>query len=253
MSQVDAASPSADPFQEVIRVALREPPVRVRPLPLPDGDQLWLKRIEDLTHRAWQRKGDMRRLLRREREAFQRMAEAGLPVGEVVDGHADWLVTRDAGANLRHLLRSPDVRMRERTEAFAAAGEALARLHRAGFTHGRPTVRAICWDGDAVRFISLSHWSERRRRRRHFALDVLIFIHSCLCADRKSHDVLGVALNAYLAHAPEGTWRSVRRMAMLLGMIAPAAAALRLARPGSRGLNALPLALAYVTERKRRP
>ncbi|WP_420023444.1 serine/threonine protein phosphatase [Cereibacter azotoformans] len=251
MSQVDAASSSADPFAEVIRAALCEPPVRVRPLPLPDGDQLWLKRIEDLTHRAWQRKGDMRRLLRREREAFERMAAAGLPVGTMVSGHGDWLVTRDAGANLRHLLRSSDVRTRERTAAFAAAGKALALLHSAGVTHGRPTVRAICWDGASARFISLSHWSDRRRRRRHFALDVMIFIHSCLCADRTSHDVLGVALNTYLDHAPEGTWRAVRRMAMLLAMITPAAAALRLARPASRGLNALPLALAYVTERKR--
>ncbi|AZB54546.1 serine/threonine protein phosphatase [Cereibacter sphaeroides] len=251
MSQVDAALPS-DPFATAIRAGLAEPPVRVRPLPLPDGNQLWLKRIEDLTHRAWQRKGDMRRLLRREREAFLRLAEAGLPVGRLVGGEGDWLVTRDAGANLRHLLRSPDVRSRERAAAFAAAGEALARLHRAGITHGRPTVRAICWDGAEVRFISLSRWGDRRRRR-HFALDVMIFIHSCLCADRTSHDVLGVALTAYLAHAPEGTWRAVRRMAMLMGMIAPAAAALRLARPGSRELNALPLALAYVTERKRRP
>lgn len=252
MSQVDAVSP-ADPYAQVIATALREPPVRVKPLPLPDGDQLWLKRVEDLTHRAWQRKGDMRRLLRREREAFARMAEAGLPVGAMVDGHTDWLVTRDAGANLRHLLRSPDVRNRERTAAFAAAGEALGKLHRAGFTHGRPTVRAICWDGETVRFISLAHYSDRRRRKRHFALDVMIFIHSCLCADRSAHDVLGVALSAYLTHAPEGTWPAVRRMAMILATIAPAAAALRLARPASRELSALPLALAYVTERKRRP
>ncbi|MCE6959419.1 serine/threonine protein phosphatase [Cereibacter sphaeroides] len=253
MSETDAATPAADRFAEVIATALREPPVRVRPLPLPDGDQLWLKRVEDLTHRAWQRKGDMRRLLRREREGYARMAEAGLPVVAMVDGHTDWLVTRDAGANLRHLLRSSDVRMRERTEAFAAAGEALAKLHRAGFTHGRPTMRAICWDGASIRFISLARHSDRRRRNRHFALDVMIFIHSCLCADRSAHDVLGLALGAYLDNAPEGTWPAVHRMATLMAMVAPAMAALRLARPTSRELNALSLALSYVTEHQRRP
>ncbi|WP_096784703.1 serine/threonine protein phosphatase [Rhodobacter sp. CZR27] len=253
MSQADAATPAADPFVEVIANALREPPVRIRPLPLPDGDQLWLKRVEDLTHRAWQRKGDMRRLLRREREGYARMAEAGLPVVAMVDGHTDWLVTRDAGANLRHLLRSSDVRSRERTAAFAAAGEALGKVHRAGFTHGRPTMRAICWDGECARFISLARYAERRRRNRHFALDVMIFIHSCLCADRSAHDVLGAALGAYLTHAPEGTWPAVHRMALLLSMVAPAATALRLARPGSRELSALPLALAYVTEHQRQP
>lgn len=253
MSQIDPAAPSADPFAPVIAAALCETPVRVKPLPLPDGDQLWLKRVEDATHRNWQRKGDMRRLLRREREACVALGAAGLPVVALVDGHTDWLVTRDAGANLRHLLRAADTCARERQAAFAAAGEALARLHRAGVTHGRPTMRSICWDGTTVRFISLSRTAMRRRRKRHFALDVLIFIHSCLCADRSAHEALGAALTAYLAHAPEGTWGAVRRMALLAAMVAPAAAAVKLVarRPASRELMALPLVLAYVSARRR--
>ncbi|MEZ5798606.1 MAG: hypothetical protein R3D63_14680 [Paracoccaceae bacterium] len=142
-----------------VRKALAEPPQRVRRLHLPDGRQVWLKRVERLAGAMRLQKGDPVRAFEAERRGLHALADRGLPVAGLLAEGDDWFVMQDAGPILPQVVA--DAPEDEALRAFAVAGRALGRLHWAGLVHGRPAVRDICWDGQEARFIDL----ERFRRR----------------------------------------------------------------------------------------
>lgn len=222
-------TPPPAELAEPLAEALEAPPQRIRALVLPGGRRFWLKRAERLSGRMRLQKGDGGAAFVREREALRLLSAAGLPVPPLLAEGPDWFLTADQGETLRALLwRQED---RDLTPAFAAAGRALARLHAAGFSHGRPAIRDICWDGTAARFIDLERFDPARRTghaqtRRAQAMDLLIFVHS-LYADALKHPATlqaapprEAAIAAYRDAAPE-TWAVATRLAARLAWLRP--------------------------------
>jgi tRNA A-37 threonylcarbamoyl transferase component Bud32 len=219
---------------------------RIRALDLADGRRAWLKRVEDLSLRLRLQKGDSRKGFERDRAGLHALGEAGLPVAPILAEGPDYFVTPDLGVTLQTMLRDPASDPAERCAAFAAAGAALAALHANGFTHGRPSIRDICWDGEAARFIDLERFSPHRTGSEAAAMDVLIFVHSLFAVDRAARAELQAAMDSYRAAAPRGVWEAVQRKARGLRWLVPVTAPIRRLKPRSRDLNAVPLTIDYI-------
>jgi tRNA A-37 threonylcarbamoyl transferase component Bud32 len=226
--------------KEVFR-RLAEAPVRVRRLTLPDGRRFWLKRIEVLPLRMWLQKGDARAAFEAERTGLQVLGDAGLPVAPIALDGPDYIVLPDVGQTLTLVLR--DAPLDDRLAAFRAAGASLARLHRAGFVHGRPAIRDICWDGTEARFIDLERFSVARRGRFHQALDVVMFVQTMMTVTGGPGVELDAALVAYARAAPPAVMPMVARVVWWLGWLAPVARGLHQLRPKSREVMAVSLTL----------
>ena len=221
--------------------ALAEAPVRERMLETPAG-RMWLKRVEHLSLRWRLQKGSGRRSFEKDREGLHVLGDAGLPVAPILAEGPDYFVTPDLGVTLRALM-SDTGPSDDRRAAFGAAGRALAALHVQGFSHGRPAVRDLCWDGAAVRFIDMEKFSARHHSPRHFAADMLVFVHSVFAAGGSEAD-LEDALTAY--RSADGPWQASIALARRLRWIGPLTRGLLRLKPNSRELTAVEPTLAYV-------
>ena len=225
--------------------ALAEAPVRVRVLETPAG-RLWLKRAEHLTLRWRLQKGGGRRSFEKDREGLHVLGNAGLPVAPILAEGPDYFVTPDLGVTLRALMSDAGA-SDDRSAAFRAAGRALAALHVQGFSHGRPAVRDLCWDGAAIRFIDMEKFSARHHSPRHFAADMLVFVHSVFVAGGGQGD-LENALTAY--RSAGGPWQASVALARRLRWLAPVTRGLLWLKPNSRELTAVEPTLAYMASRR---
>lgn len=233
-------------LEDILALALREPIVRIKPFLGPNGERLWLKRIEELSLRLRLQKGDSRRAFTNELKALHVLGKAGLPVPEILAEGPDHFVMADVGPTLAHLLRSSAVSFAKRAAAFRAAGAAIGRLHAAGFVHGRPAIADICWDGDEARFIDLEQFSDHRRSARNRAMDMVVFAQTYIAEMGVAGPYLDTAFDAYRTTAPAGSMLHVQRLAFWLSPLVPLTAPLRWLRPSVKAVKAIPLTLAYL-------
>ena len=173
---------------------------------------------------------------------FVRQLITGLPVAPILAEGPDYFVTPDLGVTLRALMSDTGA-SDDRRAAFQAAGRALAALHAQGFSHGRPAVRDLCWDGAEVRFIDMERFSPRHQSPRHFAADIFVFVHSVFAAGGGEAE-LENALTAY--RNAGGPLQASIALARRLRWIGPVARGLRRLKPHSRELMALEPTLAYI-------
>lgn len=244
------------PLSAALSRALQAPAARVQAVTA--GDRvLWLKRAETLSLRWRLQKGDPQRALETERAALRDLGARGLPVARLVAEGPDYLVTEDAGTPLSHLLSDPAAagaaRPADLAAAFAAAGAALADLHRAGVAHGRPALRDICWDGHQARFIDLEAWRPGPSGPARMARDVLVLLHSVLVLRPDPGPELAAALAGWQRRAPAGLWPRVQRQAAALGLLrAPVRLLLRL-RPRTREFAAALVLIDWLTAQRTPP
>lgn len=233
-------------LEDILALALREPFVRIKPFLGPNGERLWLKRIEALSLRLRLQKGDSRRAFSNELKALHVLNKAGLPVPEILAEGPDHFVVTDVGPTLAQLLRRSAMPFTRRAAAFRAAGAAMGRLHMAGFAHGRPAISVICWDGDEARFIDLGQFSDHRRSARHRAMDLVIFAQTYIAEMGSAGPCLDAAFDAYRTTASAGSLQNVRRLAFWLSPLVALTAPLRWLRPSAKEFKALPQTLAYL-------
>lgn len=176
------------------------------------GDRtFWVKQREALGLRLRLQKGNPARAFDAERDALHALAGRGLPVAGIVAEGADFFATPDHGPTLATILRRNDLGANERIAAFAAAGRGLAAFHLQGLSHGRPSVRDICWDGSRVTFIDLERYRPRRNRPTGHAQDLIMFMLSAYTAAESERPEIDAACDAYRAAAPSGIWPLAQR------------------------------------------
>ncbi|RVT87056.1 hypothetical protein DXV76_02920 [Rhodobacteraceae bacterium CCMM004] len=201
---------------------------RLERVALADG-HAWVKRPERLRWLRRLQKGDARAGFEAERRALKALAAAGAPVPRIVDEGADWFATEECGITLDRL-----VGRAEGPRAFAAAGRALADLHRAGFSHGRPAPKDMAWDGTRIALLDLERYAEARNTPRGHAWDLAIFVFS-LHALAGDGPETGAAVAAYRAADRMGTWDRAARLVRRLAWVAPLARWVAATRPEGRG------------------
>lgn len=237
----------ADPeLERAVQAALEEPPVRVRPLALPDGRRFWLKRVERLAGRMRLQKGDPARSFEAEREGIRALQAQGLPVAGLTMEGPGWIVLPDAGPVLPKVVEDADRDEAGKLRAMAAAGRALALLHWAGMVHGRPAVRDICWDGAQARFIDLERFRRARQGGFRQAVDLMVLAQSAFVRWPGDARWLEAAFAGYRAEGPPGALVRTVRLARLLTPLGWLVRAVLPLRPRSKELRALGLVLPWL-------
>lgn len=239
---------SAKPLlPQAIKLALAAPPARLRAVETAQG-MVWIKQRENLSLRWRLQKGDPARAFEAERQALHILTDAGVPVvPHLLAEGDDYFVTADSGQTISGLAAQGPDRLDHR-RALSGAAEALATLHRAGFAHGRPALKDICWNGAQAKLIDFERFSPRRNSQRYMALDLLIFALSSIATLGRAGQGLRDALSHYRAVAPAGVWERARKMARCLRFLVPLTAPIRRLRPHAREFAALPVALALFAD-----
>ena len=215
------------------------------------GAAYWVKRPERLSLRWRLQKGDPIRAFERERRGYHDMRRLGLPVADLALEGPDYLVTADFGVPLSAVMSDPAYAPAERGRALNAAAEALWRIHAAGAAHGRPNLKDILWNGEAVAFIDLERFGALRQARRAQKLDFLLFAFSCFTQAKASTTEIDAALERYRALDDQGIAEGARRwLRAIRGFALEALILERLL--GARDLRALARLFAWLRRTERR-
>ncbi len=193
-----------------ITAALARNPARVQRL-THDGQVLWIKRRETLRGLRRLQKGNPSTAFASERSALHRLAERDAPVPPILAEGANFFAIPDSGRPLSTLLTDGPPALPDQMAAFAAAGRALAGLHGMGLSHGRPSLKDICWDGTRITFIDLERYADHRNTPKGHAMDVIMFVFNGLAVGRGMTPEMQTAIAAYRASDSAGIWQLAQR------------------------------------------
>ncbi len=188
-----------------------------------DGQVFWIKRPENLGLRMRLQKGDPVAAFAQEVAAHHRFVELGLPVPEIVaDGHS-YLITRDAGPTLTHIFGTG--LGQEFHKALFAAAQALAGCHAAGISHGRPSLKDICWKDGRITFLDFERAASKRNGDGGQAMDLLILLFSTSVVTAGDHAAMASVRDGYRAAGGDRIWtvaqKRLRRLAILRYLLLP--------------------------------
>jgi tRNA A-37 threonylcarbamoyl transferase component Bud32 len=205
-----SSTPVSPDLVAEVRRAISGAPRRVRRVQI-GPTAYWVKQRETLPWRLRLQKGDPARAFEAERAALHVLAATDLPVTPIVAEGPDFFATADQGTTLDRMLRDDTGPEADRIAAFAAAGRGLAAFHAQGRSHGRPSIRDICWDGSRVTFIDLERYRPRRNHATGHAQDLIMFVLSAYTAAGDERAEIDAACAAYRDAAPGEIWPLAQR------------------------------------------
>lgn len=194
------------PADPRLDAAVAETPGRIGRFSI-EGTTYWIKRVDrpNLINRL--QKGPPLAAFNADLAAMKALAARGVSVPQIVGEGPGLFVTRDAGPTLNAMLRDQTGTEEERVAAFSAAGAALAQLHTAGISHGRPVLRDLCWQDGQITFLDFENYRPHRNQPKHFRLDLIIFVLSCYAEQRSELPEIVAAKDAYRAQDVLGIWK----------------------------------------------
>lgn len=202
----DATNTPCDPaLLAQIAAALANNPARVQKI-AHRGRDLWLKRPETLTLLRRLQKGDPNRAFEAERQALHLLTARGAPVPAILAEGPDFIALCDSGTPLSYILTTRSLPAPDRLAIFAAAGRALADLHRKGLSHGRPSLKDICWDGARISFLDFERYAESRNTPKGHAMDVVMFVFNGMSRGGGPTPEMQAAIDSYRTADPGGIW-----------------------------------------------
>jgi len=174
---------------------------------LEHNDQIiWIKKQEKLSLRMRLQKGNARAAFLAERDAMQRLKNAGVPVPAVLAEGDDYFATADSGVHLKYLLQSQTGKLAERLEAFAAAGKQLALMHKLHLSHGRPSIKDICWKDGRITFLDFERFHEKRNTPKGHMQDLVMMVFSAYAVTGGQAPEIDSMIKSYREHDPAHIW-----------------------------------------------
>lgn len=184
-----------------LRAALSENPARVQRVAYLD-QFIWVKRRETLSPLRRLQKGNAAAAFESERRALHEWHRLQAPAPVILAEADDFIALADSGTPLSSLMSVADGNVM----AFEAAGRALAALHGQHLSHGRPSLKDICWDGTRITFRDLERYAHRRNTPGGHAQDVVMFVFNGLVIGRGLSPQMQAAIDSYRANDTAGIW-----------------------------------------------
>ncbi|SUP43135.1 hypothetical protein [Veillonella criceti] len=163
-------------LQEKLYNALREHPMERVFSFVYDDRKYFVKR--HIRNKRWRLRFGGQHGYNREVNKMKTVAQAcGLAPKVLVDT-PEYFVTLSGGDTLAHLIHPAQADDSVLEAAFYRAGQGLAKLHAAGFSHGRPVLRDIVYDkqSETVQFLDWEN-DYHLKCMDDKVMDVLLFIH----------------------------------------------------------------------------
>ncbi len=204
MTHTASSLHDAPGFHHKLAETLRDPALRIGRLEH-DGATYWVKKEEKLSLRYRLQKGDPHRAFKADRTAMQALADQGVPVPRVVAEGDGYFVMEDCGRPLSQMLcdRAPTD---DTLAAFAAAGRVLAETHAKHLSHGRPSIKDMCWQDGQLTLLDFERNAQKRNTPKGHMQDLIVFVHSCFAFAGEDRPEITAAISAYRAADRLGTW-----------------------------------------------
>lgn len=222
-----------------------------RPKPAPrvwrlehGGKVYWVKERERTTLRMRLQKAIGANTFEDERDALHQLAARGAPVPPVVAEGPGYFALPDCGETLDRVLSAALWTPAKRLEVFADAGRTLAEMHGRGLSHGRPSLKDICWQDGVVRFIDLEYYADANNTLRGHGRDLVLFAYNAIVVGRGATPEMEAALTAYRAADPGGVWEAAETWCRRLRWANWATKPIQMRREGkAREFKAIPLTM----------
>ena len=226
-----------------ISMALAQNPVRVQRVDH-EGQVIWVKRPETLGLLLRLQKGNPTTAFEAERRALHEWSERGAPAPNILAEGPDFIALADTGRPLDQLLTDPTLLSADRAPIFDAAARALAQLHANHISHGRPSLKDICWNGHAITFLDLERYDAKRNTPKGHAMDVVMFVFNGLVVGCGMTPELDTAIKTYRAHDPGGIWDLARHWCHRMRWVDWVTKPIQMRRPGkAKEFKAIPVTL----------
>ena len=154
------------------------------------GKMYWLKQKESPSLIKHLLMRNASKSLIKEKTVLKKLSKHGIPVPDVVDFGEDYLVLSDVGDAViniiekRHTYYSnnhPKFHVNgnpQKEKILTKASTALAKFHKMGYAHGRPSIKDICLKNNKIYFIDFEENQLGKNINKQQTRDLLIFIHS---------------------------------------------------------------------------
>lgn|GEM_PF-1232785 len=171
-----------------------------------DGQIIWIKRQEKLSLRMRLQKGNAQTAFRAERAALHTLRNAGVPVPGILAEGPDFIATSDSGPSLKYLLMTQSGRLDQRKQAFAVAGAQLAAMHSSHLSHGRPSIKDICWANEQITFLDFERFHAKRNTPKGHAHDLIMMVFSAYAVTGRDCPEIEAAIEGYRKNDPDHIW-----------------------------------------------
>lgn len=176
-----------------------------------DGRTIWVKKQEKLSLRMRLQKGDAQDAFIAERDAMHRLYQAGVPVPAIVAEGPDYFATPDCGPSLKNLLQGMLGSATGHTQAFEAAGKQLALMHAKHLSHGRPSIKDICWQDGRITFLDFERFHSKRNTPKGHMQDLVMMVFSTYAVTGRDCPEIEALIKGYRTHDPADIWQAAVR------------------------------------------
>jgi len=154
------------------------------------GKKYWLKQKEPPSLIKHLLMRNASKSLIKEKTVLKKLAKQGIPVPNVIDFGEDYLVLSDVGDAVINIIEKRHTYYSNNHPKFylngnplkekilTKASAALAKLHKMGYAHGRPSIKDICLKNNKIYFIDFEENQLGKNIHKQQMRDLLIFIHS---------------------------------------------------------------------------
>lgn len=170
-----------------------------------DGQTIWVKKREHLTLRLRLQKGNANTAFSAERDALHQLQAAGVPVPKIIAEGPDYFATADSGPSLKQLLIGPAT---DQTEAYLEAGKQLALMHQKQLSHGRPSLKDICWKDGRITFLDFERFHHKRNTPKGHMQDLVIMVFSAYAITESDCPEIDALIKGYRENDPENSWQA---------------------------------------------
>lgn len=183
------------------------------------GQTIWVKKLEKLSLRMRLQKGDPSAAFLAERTALHRLQAAGVPVPRIVAEGPDYIAITDSGPSLKRLLLGLHGPSITHLDAFEAAGKQLALMHKQQLSHGRPSVKDICWKDGRITFLDFERFHDKRNTPKGHMQDLVMMVFSAYAITGRDCPEIEALITGYRCDDPADIWQAAAKWCAQKGWV----------------------------------
>ena len=137
----------------------------------------------------------------------------------VVSEGPDYFAITDSGPTLKQLLQGLHGPSIAHLAAYKAAGKQLALLHKQRLSHGRPSVKDICWQDGRITFLDFERFHDKRNTPKGHMQDLVMMVFSAYAVMGRDCPEIDALITGYRGHDPAEIWQAGTKWCAKMGWV----------------------------------